>query len=264
MDSLTVFRSQRFGEVRTVFINGKEHFVAVDVARSLGYANPNDAVTRHCRGYVKHAVGVQTGIKADRSPAIQKVEMNCIPFGDICRLVSHSELPGAEAYESWIYDEVLPAIHKTGGYVADTEKFVDSYFQGLPPAARLVLVTALDESKRANEQLAIAAPKAEGYDRLMSSGDCIDVGEMAKLLKTGQNRLFRFLRDQRILMIDNKPYQPHIDAGRFRLIEQTCEDKAREKHISFKTVITAKGQEYIRKAWALHGVESSVTSRKAN
>ena len=108
------------------------------------------------------------------------------------------------------------------------------------------------ELKRINARLEIAEPKAERYDRLMSSDDCISISDMAKLLKTGQNRLFRFLREQRVLMADNRPYQPHVDAGRFRVIEQTWEDAAKEKHISFKTLVTTKGQEYITKIWNKH------------
>ena len=41
---------------------------------------------------------------------------NFIPEGDIYRLASKSELPGAEKFESWIFDEVLPTIRKTGAY----------------------------------------------------------------------------------------------------------------------------------------------------
>jgi prophage antirepressor-like protein len=39
--------------------------------------------------------------------------MNVIPEGDIYRLATKSELPSAEAFESWIFDEVLPSIRKT-------------------------------------------------------------------------------------------------------------------------------------------------------
>jgi anti-repressor protein len=110
------------------------------------------------------------------------------------------------------------------------------------------LKIADEELRTVKAQLQIAAPKAEGYDTLMSSGDCISIGEMAKLLKTGQNRLFRFLRGLRVLMSDNIPYQEHIDAGRFRVIEQSWKfDGA--AHIGFKTLVTPKGQDYIRKVW---------------
>lgn len=39
MNDLTIFNSSEFGEIRTVTIDGKPYFVAVDVAAALGYAN---------------------------------------------------------------------------------------------------------------------------------------------------------------------------------------------------------------------------------
>lgn len=39
-----------------------------------------------------------------------------IPEGDIYRLAAKSELPGAERFESWIFDEVLPSIRRAGSY----------------------------------------------------------------------------------------------------------------------------------------------------
>ena len=33
------------------------------------------------------------------------------------RLIVHSRMPGAERFEKWVFDEVLPMIRKTGGYM---------------------------------------------------------------------------------------------------------------------------------------------------
>ena len=43
--------------------------------------------------------------------------MTFIPEGDVYRLIVHSRLPGAERFEKWVFDEVLPMIRKTGGYM---------------------------------------------------------------------------------------------------------------------------------------------------
>lgn len=40
-----------------------------------------------------------------------------VPEGDIYRLAAKSELPGADEFESWIFDEVLPSIHEHGAYM---------------------------------------------------------------------------------------------------------------------------------------------------
>lgn len=69
--------------------NGKVLFCGTDVARALGYAKPNDAVSRHCRATVKRS-----------SPISGKMqEINFIPEGDVYRLITHSKLPYAAALE---------------------------------------------------------------------------------------------------------------------------------------------------------------------
>ena len=43
-------------------------------------------------------------------------EIRIISLPDVYRLISGSKLPTAVRFEAWIYEDVLPSIHKTGGY----------------------------------------------------------------------------------------------------------------------------------------------------
>lgn len=101
----------------------------------------------------------------------------------------------------------------------------------------------------AEAKVAELTPKAEFHDRVAASSDAISIREAAKVLGTGQNRLFAWLRGQRILMADNQPYQEYLDAGYFRLIEQTWEDRAGNVHVSPKTLVTGKGLTWLQKRW---------------
>lgn len=47
MDELKIFKSEEFGEIRTVTINNEPWFVAKDVAEVLGYSNPRKAISDH-------------------------------------------------------------------------------------------------------------------------------------------------------------------------------------------------------------------------
>lgn len=111
MDNLQLFQHPEFGRIRTLIEDGKTLFAATDAANALGYAKPHDAVARHCRYPVKH------GVPHPQSPS-KTIEMNFIPDGDLCRLAANSELPGAERFESWIFDEVIPSVLRTGKYTA--------------------------------------------------------------------------------------------------------------------------------------------------
>ena len=86
MNELQIFQSEEFGEIRTIEEEGRVLFCASDVAKALGYARPNDAVTAHCRATVKHSTPISGKIQ----------EINFIHEGDVYRLITHSKLPSAE------------------------------------------------------------------------------------------------------------------------------------------------------------------------
>ena len=106
MNELQIFNSEEFGDIRTAEIDGKPYFVGTDVAKALGYNNPRDAVSRHCKGVVKRDTPTSSGVQS----------MSYINEGDLYRLIMKSKLPSAEKFESWVMDEVLPTIRKTGSY----------------------------------------------------------------------------------------------------------------------------------------------------
>jgi len=109
-NQLKIFNSQEFGEVRTVEFNGKPYFIANDVAKCLGYLSPKDAISRHCKGATFYSHPTDGGF--------QKIKI--IPEGDMYRLIIKSKLPQAEKFESWVMDEVLPSLRKTGTYAITT------------------------------------------------------------------------------------------------------------------------------------------------
>lgn len=106
MNELQIFNSGEFGEIRTIEIDGKPYFVGADVAKALGYSNPRKAILDHCKGVTKRDTPTSSGIQS----------MSYINEGDLYRLIMKSKLPSAEKFESWVMDEVLPTIRKTGSY----------------------------------------------------------------------------------------------------------------------------------------------------
>lgn len=107
-----------------------------------------------------------------------------------------------------------------------------------------------DEIRRQREELLAQQPKVEFAEAVRNTVDAISISDMAKLLGTGQNRLFRLLRSDRILLEDNKPYQEYLDRGYFRLIEMPWRDDDGQTHVSFKTLVTGKGQVWLQRRYA--------------
>lgn len=239
MNNLQVFSNSKFGQVRTLEENGKVLFGSTDIAMALGYTNPHKAIRDHCKGVTKRSVLTEGGNQ----------EVNFIPEGDIYRLAAKSELPGAEEFESWIFDEVIPSIRKHGAYM--TPETIEKTLSN--PDFIIQLATKLKEhqAELAAQKQYIKAlePKAEFFDAVADSKTAIEIGEAAKVLNMGigRNKLFHFLRQQSILMANNQPYQEYIDRGYFRTIEQKYTKPDGTTCISIKSLVYQRGLDYIRK-----------------
>lgn len=109
---MQVFENSDFGEVRILEEDGRMLFCGNDVAKCLGYARPSKAVLDHCKGVLKRDTLTKGGVQS----------LKFIPEGDVYRLICNSKLPNAEQFESWVFDEVLPTIRKTGFYGLSTEE----------------------------------------------------------------------------------------------------------------------------------------------
>lgn len=109
-NNLTVFQNEQFGQIRTIDENGKIYFYGKDAAIALGYADSVNALKRHCRakGVVFRHLLTEGGN--------QRIKF--IDEGNLYRLITHSKLPEAERFETWVFDEVLPTIRKTGKFEA--------------------------------------------------------------------------------------------------------------------------------------------------
>lgn len=109
MSNLQILSNLEFGQIRMVRVKSKPYFVASDIAKALGYKDAINAIKQHCRWVAKHHI-------PHPQNQAKILEVNVIPEGDIYRLAANSELPQAEQFESWIFDEVLPSLRKTGKY----------------------------------------------------------------------------------------------------------------------------------------------------
>lgn len=89
-------------------------------------------------------------------------------------------------------------------------------------------------------------PLVDFAETISKTSDSISIGDFAKLIKDegiklGRNKLFEWLRDNKYLMKDNKPYQKYIDNGYFEIIEYSYNTPYGSK-FGIKTLITGMGQ----------------------
>ena len=173
---LKVFEKEEFGKLEVLVENGKEYFPAIEVAKILGYSNPNDAVIRHCKenGVVFHEVTINTGL------ANRIVNKKFINEGNLYRLIAKSKLPQAEKFESWIFEEVLPTIRKTGMYF--TDNIWDSIMENPLKLGKMIIEygKVREENKKQKELLEKQKPKVEFVDNVLSSEKVVTITVIAK------------------------------------------------------------------------------------
>ena len=237
-NELRVFENAEFGSVRTVEIEGKPYFVANDVTKALGYSNSRDAVARHCKGVVKRDTPTTSGIQS----------MSYIPEGDLYRLITHSKLPSAERFESWVFDEVLPSIRKNGGYISGQETMSGDE---LMAKALLVAQNKIAERDKRIEEM---KPHAVLGRAITTANTSILVGDLAKILHQngvdiGAQRLFRWMRDNGYLIKRkgtdwNLPTQRSMELGLFEIKESVHIDGNGCNKITRTPKVTGKGQQY--------------------
>ena len=236
---IKIFENEEFGSVRTIEENGKVLFCGSDVAKALGYRRPKDAINAHCKGAVKRRLLTNGGAQ----------EMKMISEGDVYRLISHSRLPSAEKFESWIFDDVLPTIRRTGGYVSNEEMFIENYLPFLDEPYKNLFRLQMTFISKLNERIRNDKPLVDFALHVADSDDLIDMNAMAKLaadknFNIGRTRLFRWLKEMGVLMSNNLPYQRYIDRGYFAVKESVFEVNGMKKTYR-QTFVTGKGQLFI-------------------
>lgn len=247
MNELQIFKSSEFGQVRTVTIDGEPWLVGKDIATALGYTNTRKALNDHVDDEDK---GVT---KCDTLGGAQ--EMTIINESGLYSLVLSSKLPTAKKFKHWITSEVLPAIRRTGGYIANAETMTDAEIMS---KALLIAKKTIENREQRIHSLEAETermkPKEIFADAVSASNSSILIGDLAKILhgngiKIGRGRLFAWMREHGFLIKQkgtsyNMPTQRAMELGLFRVKEGSYVDGKGNNIITKTTKVTGKGQQY--------------------
>ncbi len=248
MNKIKEFFNEKFGTVRTIDINGITYFVATDIAKILGYKNPQKAIRDHCKGVNETFIPSNGG----------KQKAKIIKKSDIYRLIVRSKLDSIDEFESWVFDEILPTIERTGAYIEEgrEEEMIEHYFSSISDEVKLLMVKDLQETvrkeKEKNKEL------QQFYDDLMNTNELYHMNIVAKELKIGRNTMLSYLRGKKIMFYQdnsNVPYQRFMNQKLFAVVETPCTD-GKYRPVTYAT---KKGLDYIRKLLRKDGYYDLVT-----
>ncbi len=192
-------------------------------------------------GCAKRSVGVQTGIKADGSPALQTVTKKYILEGDLFRLIVKSQLPTAVEFERWVFEEVLPSIRQHGAYM--TPATMDKAL-----ADPTFLLELVEHLHAAQAELTTAKPKVAYFDALVDRNMLTNLRDTAKELGLKQKVFLRWLTAHKFIYKDargaNKPYAEHTPE--LFVLKEVTNLNNPNAWAGTQTLITPKGRETFR------------------
>ena len=239
MNSLQIFKNPEFGQIRMIEINGKPYAVGIDVAKALGYAIPHKAVRDNCKGVLTWNILTNGG----------EQEALIIPEGDIYRLIikaaDQSKNPEikikAEKFEIWVFDEILPMMRKSGGYIIEgqEEKFIETYFPTLSEETKIAMVKDLQRSINAMK------PKADYFDALVERNLLTNFRDTAKELHIKERKFMKWLEIKGYIYRDSKnrpkPYSQFVPE-----LFELKEFVNKNGYTNTQVLITPKGRETFR------------------
>ncbi|HCW7744175.1 TPA: phage antirepressor KilAC domain-containing protein [Staphylococcus aureus] len=256
MQELQRFQNSQFGDLEILTIEGKQWFPATEVAMTLGYSNPRDAISRHVkrRGVVNHDVIDSLGRKQNKK---------FIDEGNLYRLISRSKLPQAEQFEEWVFDEVLPAIRKHGIYA--TDNVIEQTLKD--PDYIITVLTEYKKEKERNlllqQEIGELKPKADYVDEILKSTGTLATTQIAADYGISAQKLNKLLHEARLQRKVNKQwvlYSEHM--GKSYTESDTIaivRSDGREDTV-LQTRWTQKGRLKIHEIMTEFGYEANVTA----
>lgn len=185
MNDIQIFKNPDFGEVRTLSIDGEPWFVAANVCKALCIANSRDAVAR--------LDGDEKGVALTDTP-VGAQDVVTVNGPGLYTLVLSSRKPEAKTFKRWITHEVIPAIRKSGGYIAGQESMTPEEL--MAKALTVAQRTLAEREARISQlstQAAIMAPKADYSLADLNTADVLNLGlgpvsfdRIEKLIESGE------------------------------------------------------------------------------
>ena len=262
MNELKIFENPAFGKVRVVEQGGEPWFVAKDVCEALELSNTSMAINRlEDDERAKFNLGRQGSA-------------NVVNEYGLYNLVLASRKPEAKAFKRWITHEVLPAIRKTGGYIAGSEKMSDAELMAKAVLVAQATIKERDariaelETETTVQRQAIAdfKPTQEYVDKILASKDVVTTTQIAADYGMSAVQLNMFLSEQRVQRVVGGQwilYKNHMGKGYTK--SETIRIKHRDgsEGIKMQTKWTQKGRLFIHNLLTNKGYKANMDKEGA-
>lgn len=253
MEEIKIFNSPQFGEIRTTGTSENPLFCLSDVCSVLGLR----------QGDVKQRLdkGVVSTQPLETAGGIQHA--NFVNEDGLYDVILDSRKPQAKAFRKWVTSEVLPAIRKTGGYIAtksdDTPEEIMARALTIAQATlakreeRLKQLEAETEQQQVTieiqtEEIKKAAPKVNYYDNHLQSVNALTATQIAKEIGMSAEKLNNKLKELGIQFKQSGQWllkSPYDKWGMHETRTNIFTSERGNTHTNTYTVWTQKGRRFI-------------------
>lgn len=215
------FNSPQFGEIRTAGTADKPMFCLADICKVLDLQP----------GATKNRLG-EKGISLINTPTAGGYQqLLYVNEQNLYKVIMRSNKPQAEPFQDWVCGEVLPAIRKTGGYIAGAEQMTD---EEIMASALVIAQRTIEQRTKENRELRKENCRLENenmqlllenqelrddknyLDVIMHSNRSLNVTQIAQDYGMSAKALNKLLNRMRIQYSSNGQwilYQPYKDKG---------------------------------------------------
>lgn len=213
MNEIRIFNHPKFGDVRTMEIDGDPWFATIDVCKALEIKNPSQAITR------LDADEKMTTLISNEGVQSGTFQLSFISESGLYSLVLGSRKKEAKEFKRWVTSEVLPSIRKYG--------FYGSMIPQDYPSALRALADECEKNQKLETKIALDAPKVRFAECVADSPELAYVSQLAKVLKQnginiGRNRVFEWLREHEYIVkwaTQNEPTQKAMNRELFYIVK---------------------------------------------
>lgn len=231
-----LFNHPEFGSVRVVDDKDAVWFVGIDIAMSLGYANPQKALRDHVPGKFKRTERIVHPLGGAQNAIV-------INEAGMYKLVMRSKLSSAERFTDWVCEEVLPSIRKSGMYINPNAPINPDLLIKIANDMK-ALAAQRDEFKALaaakDETINQLQPKADYCERILQSPETLCVTVIAKeygMSGVMFNEMLRSYKVQRKVGKGWTLYQEYTGKG----------------YVVTETVVTKNGGSAMQMKWTQRG-----------
>lgn len=239
---IKVFNHPVFGNIRVTLINGEPHFCLADICKSLEIKNASDLKSR----LNPKGIGIaDTPTKGGVQP------MTYVNEGGMYKATFSSRKPEAEKFQDWLCYDVVPSIRKTGGYIASKQN--DTPEMIMARALKVAQQTIDNHQKQVQmlegrneilqQQNQVLTPKAEYYDKTLSSEDTMRISQIASELGMSAIALNKKLHQLGV---------QHKVNGQWILYAKH-EGKSYTKSYTYTEIINGESRTFVSTVWTQKG-----------